>query len=185
MFSDADREKLHLWLTLSEGTGWWEPYGNVVFMCERPSVQLVNARGQLHCETGPALLCRDSFPVYALNGVRMKAEHVTTPAEKMNTAEILKESNVDIRRELIRKVGIEMMLAQLPHRVLDRRDDYELLRIDFPGLVEDARYLKMKNPSIGVFHLEGVERECNTVQQALNWRAGAFGDVEWNPAQLT
>ena len=109
-----------------------------------------------------------------------------TPAERLNPSEILAEPNVDRRRELIRKIGVEMMLAKLPHKVLDRQGDYELLRIDFPGLVEDARYLKMKNPTIGVFHVEGVERECMTVEQAINWRAGEFaGEDGWKPEVLT
>ena len=185
MFSDSDREKLGLWLTLAESTGWWEPYQNVVFMCERPSIQLVDETGRLHCETGPALLCRDGWPLWMLHGVRMTEVHVMTPAEKLNPIDILKESNVDIRRELIRKVGIEMMLTHLPHESLDKKGDYELLKIDFPGLAQDTRYLKMLNPSIGIWHLEGVERTCNSVQEAINWRAGAFGDVQWNPAQLT
>jgi hypothetical protein len=187
MFSDEQREKLHLWLSVCAGTGWWEPYENVVFMCERPSVQIVNSGGRLHCETGPAILCRDGWPVYALNGVRMKPEHVLTPAEKLDPTECLKETNADIRRELIRKMGVESMLAHLPHKVLDTQGDYSLLKIDFPGLVQDTRFLKMLNPSIGVWHVEGIERSCNTVEQAINWRAaGAFGEtVKWNPAQLT
>lgn len=186
MFSDSDREKLNLWLTLADSTGWWEPYQNVVFMCERPSVQLVNSRGQLHCESGPALLCRDGFAVYALNGVRCKEHHVMTYAEKIEPQDVMKEENVEIRRELIRKVGIERMLAKLPHKILDTRGDYQVLSVDFPGLVQDARYLKMRNPSIDVWHLEGIERECDTVQKALNWRAGDLATAEdWNPAQLT
>ena len=185
MFSDSDREKLALWLTLAEGTGWWEPYQNVVFMCERPSIQLVDSNGRLHCETGPALLCRDGWPLWMLHGVGMKEHYVMTPAEKLNPIDILKEANVDVRRELIRKVGIEMMLTHLPHESLDKKGDYELLKIDFPGLAQDTRYLKMLNPSIGVWHLEGVERDCNSVQEAINWRAGVFGKVEWNPSQLT
>ena len=108
-----------------------------------------------------------------------------TPAEKLNPVEILKEENVDIRRELIRKMGIEMMLAHLPHKSLDKQGDYELLKIDFPGLAQDTWFLKMRNPSIDVFHLEGVERTCNTVEQAINWRAGDLGLNKWEPAQLT
>jgi hypothetical protein len=43
----------------------------------------------------------------------------------------------------------------------------------------------MKNPSIGIFHVEGVEG--NTVQEALNFRAGLplKGSVNWEPSLLT
>lgn len=55
--------------------------------------------------------------------------------------------------------------------MVDQDGDYELLWL---GL-EDGRtrpYLKMKNPSIGVYHIEGVHPTCRTVRQALNWRNG-------------
>ena len=116
----------------------------------------------------------------------MKPEHVLTLAEKLDPVAALKEPNVDIRRELIRKIGVEMMLAHLPHKVLDKAGDYELLRLDFPDLAQNTRYLKMLNPSVGCWHLEGVERECNTVEQAINWRAGQFAETEtWKPKILT
>ena len=61
------------------------------------------------------------------------------------------------------------MLAKLPHKVMDKRGDYEVLSVNFPGL-SDARYLKMINPSIGTFHIEGITRDENTVEKALNKR---------------
>jgi hypothetical protein len=45
-------------------------------------------------------------------------------------------------------------------------------------------YLKMLNPSIGVWHLEGVDNACRTVQHAINWRAGNM-DEDWTPEELT
>jgi hypothetical protein len=173
-----------LW-ELCLSAGWTLPHENICWVSERHCVCLRNARGQLHNERGAALEYPDGFMIYALNGVRMKPEHVTTPAEKLDATQILKESNVDIRRELIRKVGVEMMLSHLPHKVLDKRGDYEVLRIDFPGLAQDTRFLKMKNPSIGVFHLEGVERSCATVEQAINWRASQLNVSDWKPEIVT
>jgi hypothetical protein len=45
-------------------------------------------------------------------------------------------------------------------------------------------YLKMLNPSIGVFHIEGVPADITTVRQAINWRAGDERE-EWQPEILT
>lgn len=44
------------------------------------------------------------------------------------------------------------------------------------------RYLKMRNPSVGVWHLEAVHPSCATVQQAKNYRAGG---QEWKPSIVT
>jgi hypothetical protein len=114
---------------------------------------------------------------------------INTPSHKINPVDVLKIENVDERREVIRKIGIERMLSALPHKVLDSKGDYSLLSIDFPDLIRGAKYLKMLNPSIGVWHLEGVAPSCNTVQQALNWRADRLkqfvGNKDWQPSQLT
>jgi hypothetical protein len=91
----------------------------------------------------------------------------------------MSETNADIRRELLRKVGIERMLANLPHKVVSKRGDYELLSVDLTETVKGAIYLKMLNQSIGVYHMEGVPRECKTVDEALSWRnGGSFIDAE-------
>ena len=172
MYETEKEALINLWFSLSQSCGWWHPFKGVVFICERPSVQAVNARGQLHCESGPAILCRDSWEVYALNNVRMKKCQVMTPAEQITPREVLSEPNADVRRELIRKVGVERMLAKLPNKSLDKRDNYECLSVNLGAGAEDARYLRMLNPSTGTWHLEGVPAECNTVEESLNWRNG-------------
>ena len=106
------------------------------------------------------------------------------PAEKIDVEEIFKEENTEVRRELIRKVGIERFIQKAGAKVLDKKGDYGVLSIRLSDEVPDARYLKMLNPSIGVWHVEGVEAECNTVEKAINWRAGNIKD-KWEPAILT
>ena len=174
-----------MWIEQSKACHWWWPYKGLFLASERHTELHTNDQGQLHNESGMAVKYSDGWGVWALNGVRCDEKHVMTPAERYDIADAMKEENVEIRRELIRRIGVERMLAKLPHRSLDKMGDYELLSVDFPGLVSDARSLKMLNPSIGVWHMEGVERVCKTVQEAINWRAGVFGEIEWKPAQLT
>jgi len=33
-------------------------------------------------------------------------------------------------------------------------------------------YLKMLNPSISTWHIEGIHPDCKTIEQALAWRNG-------------
>jgi hypothetical protein len=139
-------------------------------VAERHNVLNLNAQGRLHKDGSAALAYPDGFEIYALNGIRIGKEYVTTPAERLDCRAILTEPNADIRRELIRKVGIERMVSVLPTKKLDKLGDYVLLSIDLGGGATDARFLKMLNPSIGVWHLEGVPQECDTVEKSLNWR---------------
>lgn len=145
------------------------PLDNLCIVCQPPSVINKNKSG-LHCEDGPALSYTGDNEIYALNGVIMEKKHVMTPAHQISSTDILNEKNVEVRRELIRKVGIERLLNELPHKLLDSRGNYELYSIELGEEVKDARYLKMVNPSVQVFHLEGVDPSCNTISEALKWR---------------
>lgn len=167
----AEQTQKLIGLTLiTENAGWFLPHKNLCWVAERHSVLNRNEQGQLHKDGGEALSYPDGFSIYALNGVRMKKCQVMTLAENITPEEVLSETNADIRRELIRKVGVERMLAKLPHKSMDRVGDYELLSVNLGNGATDARYLKMVNPSISCFHMEGVAPECDTVEKSLNWR---------------
>lgn len=145
------------------------PLDDVCIVVQHPTVIKKNASG-LHCENGPALSYNGDNEIYALNGVVMDKEYVMTPAHKIKAKDILKETNVEVRRELLRKVGIERMLADLPNRMLEKRGNYELYSIDLSNEIKNAKYLKMTNPSVGCFHMEGVAPEIETIDAALKWR---------------
>lgn len=179
-----DYRKLCLWENISKSCFWWWPFENVCIISDRPEEIHWNDQKVLHNANGPSVRFRDGWELYMLNGVKMTKEDVMTPANQLNAQEILKRQNVDQRRELIRKVGIESMLNELKTKVIDTFQNYQLLTIELSDQVKDAKFLKMKNPSIGIWHVEGVARECNTVQEALNWRAGDIKQ-QWKPVQLT
>lgn len=154
------------------------PLDTICIVCQPPTIIKTNSNG-LHCENGVALSYNGDNELYALNGVIMSKELVMTPAHDITTNQVFKETNVDIRRELIRKVGIAQILDKLPHKILDSDGDYVLYSIDLSAEVKDARYLKMTNPSIGVFHIEAVGPEIATVKDAKLWRnENMFADAE-------
>lgn len=140
----------------------------------------------------------------------------------------LKEGNAEVRRVLIRKIGIAkflkivMIVTGFPHRIIDNWNEYQLIEVFIPldleriqtrlehleeieyykeyddeeyhEYLEDfkkleifenymwVRYLKMKNPSTGEYHIEGVPPSINTCKEALSWR---IGGLEWNPVEIT
>ena len=167
-------------------SGVWDTifFERLSILIRRPSLVVKNEKEQLHNTSGKSVEFRDKWGIYSLNGVRMKEEHVMTEAGKIDIQEIIKEKNTEVRRELIRKVGIERFLQKAGAKVLDKSGDYEVLSIRLSDEVPDARYLKMRNPSIGVWHVEGIESECDTVEKAINWRAGNIKD-KWEPSILT
>ncbi len=163
-------EKLNGINQITKNAGWWLPHKKLCWISERHCKLNRNQAGMLHKDEGAAVEYPDGWCIYALNGIRMLPEQVLTPAEKMLPEDVLREQNVDRRRELIRKVGIERMLAKLSYKSLEKRDCYELLSIQLSDELTDARYLRMVNPSVGTFHLEGVDPSCKTITESLNWR---------------
>ncbi len=170
-----------LW-DLGKHSSWVYPYQNTAVLSEKPEKISVDKAGKIHCDNGPCVLYRDGFSVYGLNGVRVTKEIVETPANKIPAEWILKEKNAEVRRELVRKIGTERLCKDLNAESVDKMDGYELLMLD----LKDGRkrpYLKMKNPSIDVVHIEGVHPDCKTVKQALAWRNNTEKYIK--PMELT
>jgi hypothetical protein len=146
---------------------------NKLILVEKPTLSL-DSREFLHNETGPAI----TFPklgsgIYCLNNVRVTKDVVLKPADQLKADLITKTRNAEVRRELVRKIGIERVLSELGATTLDKSQDgiYELVTLDL-GDGRSRPYLKMLNPSIGTWHIEGVEPRTTTVAAALRYRNG-------------
>lgn len=146
------------------------PLEKFCLVSDRPLEIHVNAAGVLHNDGGPAIAYRDGLKIWSLNGVRVTQEIAETPMEKMNGQIILKYDNAEVRREIVRKLGAEKVVKDCNATVTDKSEDgmYELLSMKIGS--DMPKFLKMRNPSIGVYHIEGVSNECNTVMEALNFR---------------
>jgi hypothetical protein len=150
---------------------------NEIVLVPRPALKTIpvetdadwQSRLALHSTDGPAVFFPNGKRAYFINSVEVSAELIETPAEKLDARLILTERNVNVRREIVRKIGIERICRDLNAICIDSEGDYELLLLD---LLDGRRrpFLKMKNPSIGVYHIEGVAPHCQTVRQALAWR---------------
>jgi hypothetical protein len=151
-------------------------------ICPGPAEFRVNDKMELHCTDGPALAWEDGFRLYYLNGIPM-SEVFFLPAHEIDPVLILRERNAEARREIIRKVGIEKVIRQLGAKVVDKWGNYELLVLDIPDMQDRPTYLKMLNPSVGVWHIEGVPSDITSCRKALAWRDE---EGEYNaPEELT
>ena len=145
------------------------PMEDLCIVCQCPTIIKTNKYG-LHCVDGAALSYGGNNEIYALNGVAMEKEYVMSKASEISGDMIMKEDNVEVRRELIKKVGIERIFSDFPHKLLDKMDNYELYSIDLSKEVKGAKYLKMTNPSVNCFHFEAVAPDIVTINDALKWR---------------
>lgn len=155
---------------------WIIPLHGVCIAVQRPSEihwGEADATGikRLHNFSGPAVKYADGYSLYKFNGVTVTKELTEKKSQSFTKEDIFKEVNADIRREIIRKVGLERSMDLLEAKVIDKMDDYELLSFDI-GDKRGRPYLKMKNPSLALTHIEGVPAGIKTVKAALAWRNG-------------
>ena len=147
-----------------------------LIICRRPLYTKLNDKFELHSTDSPAMEWRDGFKLYHLNGIKVTEEIVMTPAHALDPGIILSETNAEVRREVVRKIGIERFIKKYGGITLDTWEktetDYKLLKLTVDGMRINPVYLVMRNPSIGVFYAEGVHPTCKTVKEALAWRDG-------------
>ncbi len=96
-------EKLSGVMTVAQNSGWWWPFEDAVILTERPVLLERDNQGRLHAENGPALRYPDGFSLFSWHGTRVPASLVE--GEGWTTEQILQESNTEIRRCAIEKVG--------------------------------------------------------------------------------
>ena len=162
-------EILDLWDNIGQSCGWWYPFENIVLVSDHPLEIHKNIQGQLHADGKPALLFRDGYCLWMLNGVAVPRDYVLTPAEKMNADLILKEKNAQVKMELIKKIGYERILKDLHADKLDTWREYELLKIERNIDVEPIVLVKMACPSTGAFYALRVPPQTKTCREGVMW----------------
>ena len=106
---------------------------------------------------------------YYLWGVPVTKKEFEMPPEKVDIEKyILREKNAQRRMAWLKKVGMNFFFRKGKPKVLDKQGDYELLEFGVDKF--KWRALKMRNPSMGVYHIEGVSDSVKTVDEALFFR---------------
>ena len=174
-------------IKLKKGRKIWNLYKNIcselhyfyifndfVFCSEKPIELHYNSKDQLHNEFGSSVRYNDGYSLYNLNGVIVSKEIVVTSADKLDPKLVITETNAEVRKEIVKKIGIQNVITKLGYKTLEIGKDYvgnrcELILLD----LQDGRqrpYLNMINPSTGEFHIEGVHPRCDTLEKAWNFR---------------
>ena len=165
-----ETEKLDGLMLQAQSAGWFLPHEHICWISERHRRVCRNSRGQLHSHDGMAVEYPDGWGVWAWNGVRVTEQIIMNP-DSLMPEQIAKESNAQVRQVMVERIGIERICQLFKAQSADKRGTYELLILDL-GDGRKRPYLKMLNPSIGVWHVEGVDPRVRTVQEALNFRNG-------------
>ncbi|MBK7546219.1 MAG: hypothetical protein IPI56_10845 [Elusimicrobia bacterium] len=144
-----------------------------------PEVLKTDSRGRAHCATGPSHRWRDGFEIYHLNGIRVPKWLVMTDAGKIDPMLALNEKNVDVQREIIRKIGAERMLKAVGAKTVDTFVDchtkggnvYELKEL-LVGQIS-RKYLYYEHASVpGYWYAQAVPPNTKRAIHARAWILG-------------
>ena len=178
-------------MEFSRNVGWFLPYDKVICICDRPaeihlkvgekqyhiegeqpSEAIIN--GVMHHDGGPSIRWRNGESMWHLNGVKVDQEIAETPHHELDPAMLFKITNAEVRAQFVQKVGMERILEKNETRVVDTAKvnslTYELIMFKINEEIGERPYLKMINPSVGIYHVEGVPPSVTTVAEALDSR---------------
>ncbi|SEL92520.1 DUF6745 domain-containing protein, partial [Paraburkholderia caballeronis] len=114
---------VHDELHKSCGWVWW--HQNILAISDRPAVINRDARGRLHCESGPSIAYRDDWKLYHVHGVLVPADIIEDPTS-ITVQRIEAETNAEVRRVMIERYDTARYLLDSGARQL-QRDDYGVL----------------------------------------------------------
>ena len=100
-----------------------------VIAVPRPSLSVV--ADQLHRDDGPAVAWSNGARYYFWRGVQVPARVILAPAS-ITAQEILAETNIEVRRVMIERIGYERFLLESQARPLHADGTGALYRIEMP-----------------------------------------------------
>ncbi len=133
--NSKNHKKLQLWAEIAQSCCVWYPYDTTCWISDRPLEIHQNEAKQLHRDGGPAVVFRDGWALFRLNGVRVSKHIAETPGDKLDPKLILSERNAAVRAQIQIKIGWPRILRELKATVIDEETiTYKQQTLVEPGI---------------------------------------------------
>lgn len=169
--------KIILWAELNESLTWLACFPNCVFISERPVELNTDLNGRLHCAHGPALRFKDGYSQYYWHGISVPIEALEMEPTVANIDTI---SNIEVRRTLIERMGMQEYLFASGAKVVDVSQSGTLYRKEVPNdepmlMVHVVNKTAEPDGSYKDYFLR-VPPHVLTAQEAVAWTFDLEGD---------
>lgn len=174
-------KKLDGHFNVARAAHWWWPKTDGCIICDRPTTIKLDDTGRLHCEDGPAVEYRDGYKQYKWHGVSMPKWIYEQP-EKFTAESCLKESNQEIRRAMIEKLGLAEFLEALGAEVIQEDERGQL--VTFAGIdggERKERFVLVKDTSTDRKYALCVPPDTETAAQGVARTFGFDKAEDYNP----
>ncbi|MCI2429577.1 hypothetical protein LM604_02830 [Candidatus Acetothermia bacterium] len=146
----------------------------------RPQIHL-DDHGVLHCEDGPAIYWPDGTSLWFYKGIRVTEQIIMRP-QTLTAKQILRQKNIEVRRAMIERYGIEPLLREVHAEKLDESAQGTLYRLELPG--DELTVVEVVCPSTGRKYFLCVPGWLQTVRQAVAWTFGLSAE-QYEPVSET
>lgn len=161
-------------------SGYWLGQ-SLALLVRRPRLLSRDEQGRLHNATGPCVAYHDGWSFYAWHGV-IVLEHVILSPEELTLHDFLNESNVEVRRVIMERMG-DRFIREIGARFVSGGSRGVLYEIDLPGDPDRvARYVQVLDPSTSREYYLRVPPAIQTADEAVAWTFG-LSAREYDPAQ--
>ncbi|MBK9143066.1 MAG: hypothetical protein IPM23_11255 [Candidatus Melainabacteria bacterium] len=179
--------RIEAWQTLFDAAFNWCGYERAIFLSRQPVELLLDERRRLHREDGPALSFPDGYRICSIHGVLVPESVVTDPSSL--SLEIIEgETNVEIRRIMIQRFGMERYIEESGAVAIDSDDCGVLYRkeqkLDEPLVVVkvvDSTSLIQGEPR---HYFLRVPPYMTSARQAVAWTFN-LNSGEYSPSEQT
>jgi hypothetical protein len=113
-YNEKDEAEMDIWLEVSKNIHLFMPFEEMAIVIDYPTTLTVDEQGNLHNENGPSLAYADGYQVFAWHGtIIMEPEkhYIITNPEQITHTKIDDENNMEIKRVMLTRLGIENYLA--------------------------------------------------------------------------
>lgn len=172
IFPEATRSELEIWRDLARSAFAYLFFPEICLVCERPASIIMDERGRLHNEEGPAVRFNDDYRQYFWQGRAVTRQIVETP-ETITVEQIERESNAELKRILIERYGLDRFILNSKAVKLSEDDAGVLYRKDMLN-DEPIVVVKVKNSTAepdGSYrnYFLRVPPRVTTAREAVAW----------------
>lgn len=145
----------------------------------------VSVKGEVKNRQKQGEWIENGVKTFYLSGVKVNHRLYTTPAEKLDSAEIMAIENIQLRTSFCAKKGYGTILKDLQGKVIDTAGEYELYELPITKPADERadkviHLLKVKCPSTGAYYTLRVPPNVHKVEDARQWTFRVDSTVKEN-----
>jgi hypothetical protein len=116
----------------------------VAYVVRHPVEIKTNVKGALHCEDGAAVTFKDGYQLAFIDGIQLPVDLIKRP-ERIQPLDILFHPNMEIRRVLLERMGIDTFLNTIQAKPV-AQDDFGTLYVSMPPERGSADFHRIRDP---------------------------------------